>query len=78
MGHGAALMCLGTVGAIEELWSEGGLPMGRVAGRPVCLAYTPEAAVGDAVLIHLGFALEVLDPDRAAAAQDLRAMHTQG
>jgi hydrogenase expression/formation protein HypC len=34
--------------------------------REVCLGYTPEAKVGDYVLVHVGFALSVLDAEAAA------------
>jgi hydrogenase expression/formation protein HypC len=48
---------------------EHGLVMGRVnfggLEREVCLSYTPEAKVGDYVLVHVGFSLSVLDPDAA-------------
>jgi hydrogenase expression/formation protein HypC len=67
-------MCLGAIGAIEATWSEGGVPMASVAGRPTCLLYTPEAGVGDTILVHLGFAVEILDPDRAADAVALRTL----
>lgn len=66
-------MCLGAVGALEERWDEGGLPMGSVDGQPVCLVYTPEAVVGDMMLIHSGYSLEVLDRARAEAALEMRA-----
>jgi hydrogenase expression/formation protein HypC len=33
--------------------------------KEVCLAYTPEAKVGDYVLIHVGFALSVIDEAQA-------------
>jgi hydrogenase expression/formation protein HypC len=33
-----------------------------------CLTYTPEAGVGDYVLVHAGFALQVLDEDEALAS----------
>ncbi len=66
-------MCLGVIGVIRETWDEGGMPMASVEGRPVCLVYTPEAAIGDTVLVHLGFAVEVLDEERAADAVALRA-----
>ncbi len=33
--------------------------------KEVCLAYTPEAAVGDYVLVHVGFSLSVIDADEA-------------
>ena len=49
---------------------ESGLTMGRVnfggIEREVCLGYTPEAKLGDYVLVHVGFALSVLDPEAAA------------
>ncbi len=66
-------MCLGAIGVIRETWDEGGIAMASVAGEPVCLLYTPEAAPGDSVLVHLGFAVEVLDEERAAVATALRS-----
>jgi len=46
-----------------------GLPMGRIdyAGtvNTACLAYVPEAQVGHYVLVHAGFALNVLDEEEA-------------
>jgi hydrogenase expression/formation protein HypC len=50
----------------------GALPMARLEGAAgaatCCLAYVPEAAVGDYVLVQHGFAIEVLDPEAAAAS----------
>jgi hydrogenase expression/formation protein HypC len=34
--------------------------------REVCLAYTPEAAIGDYVIVHVGFAISVVDEEEAA------------
>lgn len=69
-------MCLGVVATVTETWDEGGIPMATVDdGRErsvTCLLYVPEAAAGDAVLVHLGFAVERLDPRRAAEARALR------
>lgn len=69
-------MCLGIIATITETWDEGGVPMALADdGREpsaVCLLYVPEAGVGDPVAIHLGFAVEVLDPERAAEARRLR------
>jgi hydrogenase expression/formation protein HypC len=46
-----------------------GLPMGKVdfggISKEVCLAYTPEAQVGDYVLIHVGFAISRIDEAEA-------------
>jgi hydrogenase expression/formation protein HypC len=48
---------------------ENGLVMGKVnfggVEREVCFGYTPEAKIGDYVLVHVGFALSVLDPEAA-------------
>jgi hydrogenase expression/formation protein HypC len=44
--------------------------MGKVSfggvDREVCLSYTPEVKLGDYVLVHVGFALSVLDAEAAA------------
>ena len=46
-----------------------GMTMGRVsfAGitKQVCLAYTPDVAVGDYVIVHVGFAISKVDEDEA-------------
>lgn len=65
-------MCLAVPGEIlARREGEGGLPSGRVrfggAERDVCLAFVPEAAVGDYVLVHVGVAISVLRPDDAQA-----------
>ncbi|MGD2101565.1 MAG: HypC/HybG/HupF family hydrogenase formation chaperone [Acidimicrobiia bacterium] len=65
-------MCLGEIGEVEHTWDEGGVPMGSIAGDAVCLMYTPGASVGDAVMVHLGYAVEILDKNRAAEAITLR------
>ena len=45
--------------------------MGRVSFggivKEVSLAYTPEASVGDYVIVHVGFAISRLDEAEAAA-----------
>lgn len=63
-------MCLGIPGMVTQINEpENGLVMGRVnfggLERQVCLGYTPDAKVGDYVLVHVGFALSVLDPEAA-------------
>jgi hydrogenase expression/formation protein HypC len=69
-------MCLGTIAVIREVFEEHGLPMARIDGdvrRPLaCLLYVPAARPGDHVLVELGFAVEVLDPEEAAEALRLR------
>ena len=73
-------MCLGIPGRIlDAATTEDGLRMGTVdfggIRRGVCLSYTPEAAVGDYVIVHVGFAISVVDPVEAARTLEvLRAM----
>ena len=70
-------MCLGIPGKIVEIWGERDevLRMGKVdfggIVREVSLAYVPEARIGDYVIIHVGFALNVLDEQEAEETLDL-------
>lgn len=66
-------MCLAIPGRILEKYDdENGLPMARVdysgAVAAACLSFSPEAAVGEHVLVHAGMALQVLSPEEAAAS----------
>lgn len=65
-------MCLAIPGRIAERYEEDGLPMARVdyagAVAAACLSYTPEAQVGDYVLVHAGFALQLLNEAEAQAS----------
>lgn len=65
-------MCLAIPGRITERYQDGDLPMARIdyagAVAAACLSYTPEARVGDYVLVHAGFALQVLDETEAEAS----------
>ena len=69
-------MCVGAIGVVRELFEQNGLPMARIDGDvrtpQVCLLYVPTARPGDHVLVELGFAVEVLDPEEAAEALRLR------
>jgi hydrogenase maturation factor len=61
-------MCLGTVGVVTHLRDDDGVPMALVdtsTGQVVtaCLLTCPEAAVGDTILIHCGYALQIFDPE---------------
>jgi hydrogenase expression/formation protein HypC len=62
-------MCLGIPGKIVDVWGEDVLRMGKVdfggAMREASLAYVPEAGIGDYVIVHVGFALSVLDEEEA-------------
>ena len=74
-------MCLGVPGRIEEVHDDDlGMRMGRVSFggivKDVCLAYVPEAKVGDYVLVHVGFALSVIDEEEAR--RTLETLATMG
>jgi hydrogenase expression/formation protein HypC len=62
-------MCLGIPGKVLEI-VERELRMGRVAFggvvKEICLAYVPEAAIGDYVIVHAGFAISRVDEGEAA------------
>jgi hydrogenase expression/formation protein HypC len=62
-------MCLGIPGKLNEVYQRDELPMGKVQFggivKEICLAYTPEAEVGDYVLVHVGFAISRIDESEA-------------
>jgi hydrogenase expression/formation protein HypC len=65
-------MCLGIPGRVVDVTVPADRPdlrMGTVdfdgVRRQVCLAYTPEAVVGDYVIVHVGFAISTVDPQEA-------------
>lgn len=62
-------MCLGVPGRVVETYSEHGMQMGKVdfggVFKRVCLEYTPDAIPGRYVIVHVGFALSVIDEDEA-------------
>jgi len=64
-------MCLAVPGRIVEIIDGGDIAfrVGKVdfggIRKEVNLAYTPEAEVGKYVLVHVGFAISVIDEDEA-------------
>ncbi len=68
-------MCLGVPGKIIEIYQSGGLPMGKIdfggVVREACLAYVPEAKVGDYTIIHVGFALHIISEAEAKETLEL-------
>jgi len=63
-------MCLAIPGKIESISGDDPLVrMGKInfGGilKEACLAYVPEARVGDYVIVHVGFALNRVDEDEA-------------
>lgn len=65
-------MCLGIPGEVVDVRELHGVRYGTVqfagATRDVCLECVPEVAVGDFVLVHVGFALTKIDREEAARA----------
>ncbi|MBE2219257.1 MAG: HypC/HybG/HupF family hydrogenase formation chaperone [Ignavibacteria bacterium] len=64
-------MCLAVPGKIlsisdteSELMRTGRVSFGGIV-KEVNLAYTPEAKVGDYVIVHVGFALNTVDEEEA-------------
>jgi hydrogenase expression/formation protein HypC len=62
-------MCLGIPGKLIEVYQQNELPMGKVEfggiAKEVCLAYTPEAQLGEYLLVHVGFAISRIDEAEA-------------
>ncbi len=72
-------MCLAVPGKITRVSGESEFRRGAVSfggiTKEVSLAYVPEARPGDYVLVHVGFAISVLDEAEAARTLDyLRQM----
>ncbi len=62
-------MCLGIPGKLTEIYQRNDMPMGKVEFggilKEVCLAYTPEAQLGQYVVVHVGFAISLIDEAEA-------------
>jgi hydrogenase expression/formation protein HypC len=63
-------MCLAVPGKIIELKDSEGVAMAKIdyggVTREACMAYLPEAQVGEYVLVHVGFAISRMDEEEAA------------
>ena len=62
-------MCLAIPGKLTEIYYKDSLLMAKIdfggISKEICLEYTPEAEVGDYALIHVGFAISLMDEDEA-------------
>jgi len=62
-------MCLGIPGKIKEISTVENTKMGKVdfngVSLDVCLEATPDALVGDFVIVHAGFAISKLNESEA-------------
>ena len=69
-------MCLAVPGKVLDIEPNAiGMTMGKVSfggiAKEVCLAYVPEAQVGDYVIVHAGFAISRLDEAEAVEVFEL-------
>jgi hydrogenase expression/formation protein HypC len=63
-------MCLGVPGQVIKIEENPlGMTMGTVSfsgiTKDCCMAYVPEVAVGDYVVVHVGFAISIIDEEEA-------------
>ena len=62
-------MCLAIPGKVAEIQVNEGVRTGRVLfggiARQACLEFVPEAREGDFVMVHVGFAISVVDKEEA-------------
>ena len=78
-------MCLGIPGKVTKIYEQDGILMAAVGfdgvEQAVCIATTPEVALGQYVLVHAGFALNVLTDTEAEETlkilRDLQAFNAR-
>lgn len=62
-------MCLAIPGKVAQIEVKDGIRTGRVQfggiSRQACLDFVPEANEGDYVMVHVGFAISVVDKEEA-------------
>jgi len=62
-------MCLAIPGKVAQIDVNDGIRTGRVQfggiTRQACLDFVPEAKEGDYVMVHVGFAISVVDKEEA-------------
>lgn len=62
-------MCLGIPGRVVETFEEHDMLMGKVdfggVFKQVCLSLTPQVQIDQYVIVHVGFALQVIDEAEA-------------
>ncbi len=62
-------MCLAVPGKLTDIYEKDSLRMAKIdfggLVREICLAYTPEAKLGDYALVHVGFAISLMDETEA-------------
>jgi len=73
-------MCLGVPGKVTHIRDDRGTKMATVdfggVTKEICLAYVPEAEIGQYTIVHAGFAITLLD--EASALETLAMMREVG
>jgi hydrogenase expression/formation protein HypC len=73
-------MCLAVPGKIVDVWEEQGTRMATVdfdgIRKEICLAYLPDAELGDYAIVHVGFAISKVD--EASARETLQMFRELG
>jgi hydrogenase expression/formation protein HypC len=68
-------MCLAVPGKLTDIYEKDNLSMAKIdfggIAREICLAYMPEAKIGDYALVHAGFAISLMHEDEAQATLQL-------
>ena len=68
---------LGVPGRVVDVFEQQGVRMGTVdfggIRRTACLEYAPEVELDDYVIIHVGFAISVVNQEEAARSYQLLA-----
>ena len=68
-------MCLALPGKLVAIDETSEMRMGDVdfsgVVKKICLAFTPDAQVGNYVIVHVGFAISILNEKEARATLDL-------
>jgi hydrogenase expression/formation protein HypC len=62
-------MCLAVPGQVLEIEKQGDMTMGKVSfggiKKMICLDWVPEIKIGNYVIVHVGFALSIVDETEA-------------
>ncbi|KAF0107812.1 MAG: hydrogenase expression/formation protein HypC [Anaerolineaceae bacterium] len=68
-------MCLGIPAKVIELYEANGMKMAKVdfggVVKEACMEYVPEVKIGDYTIVHVGFALSILDEKEAFETMEL-------
>jgi hydrogenase expression/formation protein HypC len=64
-------MCLAIPALIKSISGQQAVADVEGVTRDISLQLTPEAKVGDYVLLHTGYAISIIDPEEAAETLEL-------